>query len=257
MKIAASDYDGTLFRQGTIDAETVAAVKVWRKAGNKFGVISGRDYGMLVPQLRYYGIDFDFAVCNNGGIIWDEKGEVICQRRIAAELLTSLMQEEKAEATLHFAFSAADCTYICQEKAGSWISREAKAWKFPLREIDEKDVGKLKDIQQLSLGFSSSAQAAACAEDMNRDYGDMIHAYPNRGSLDITPAGVSKSQGLEDLLRLSGYGEPQLFVIGDEVNDLSMITAFGGYTVDTARAAIKQQARGSFKSVGSMLEHFL
>ena len=69
MKVAASDYDGTLFRQGKIDEETLQGVRKWRAAGNKFGVISGRDYGMLVPQLIAYGVEFDYTVCNNGGII--------------------------------------------------------------------------------------------------------------------------------------------------------------------------------------------
>ena len=71
MKVAASDYDGTLLRGGKIDEETLLAVKKWRAAGNKFGVISGRDYGMLVPQLRAFGLEFDYTVCNNGGIIRD------------------------------------------------------------------------------------------------------------------------------------------------------------------------------------------
>ena len=43
MKIGASDYDGTLFRQRTIAAEDVEGVKRWRAAGHKFGVVSGRD----------------------------------------------------------------------------------------------------------------------------------------------------------------------------------------------------------------------
>ena len=41
MKIAASDYDGTLFRNGTISNETVEGVRLWRAAGNKFGMVSG------------------------------------------------------------------------------------------------------------------------------------------------------------------------------------------------------------------------
>ena len=32
-----------------------------------------------------------------------------------------------------------------------------------------------------------------------------------------------------------------------------MIEAFNGYTVDTAREAIKQKARASYESVGAML----
>ena len=87
MKVAASDYDGTLLRGGKIDEETLQAVKKWRAAGNKFGVISGRDYGMLVPQLRAFGLEFDYTVCNNGGIIRDAAENVRFQAEIEPEAL--------------------------------------------------------------------------------------------------------------------------------------------------------------------------
>ena len=82
----------------------------------------------------------------------------------------------------------------------------------------------------------------------------MIHAYPNRGSVDITPLGISKQQGIQQLIELMGWKNVRVYPIGDETNDLPMIRAFDGYTVDTARAVIQQQARGSYPGVGAMLE---
>ena len=65
MKVAASDYDGTLLRGGKIDAETKEGIARWRAAGHKFGVISGRVVGLLAPQLEEYGVDVDYTVFNN------------------------------------------------------------------------------------------------------------------------------------------------------------------------------------------------
>ena len=42
-----------------------------------------------------------------------------------------------------------------------------------------------------------------------------------------------------------GWQGAEIFAIGDEVNDLPMIEAFNGYTVTTARDAIKAKARGA------------
>jgi hydroxymethylpyrimidine pyrophosphatase-like HAD family hydrolase len=92
MKIGASDYDGTLFRQRTIAAEDVEGIRSWRAAGNKFGVVSGRDYGMLMPQLKHYGIESDYAVCNNGGIIFRADGTPLWQGRIPLHVLTEIVQ---------------------------------------------------------------------------------------------------------------------------------------------------------------------
>ena len=68
---------------------------------------------------------------------------------------------------------------------------------------------------------------------------------------------MSKRQGLEHLIDAMRLDDVKLYVIGDETNDLPMITAFGGYTVDTARDVIKSQARKVFSDVGAMLKYFL
>ena len=51
-----------------------------------------------------------------------------------------------------------------------------------------------------------------------------------------------------------GWAEPEVFSIGDEINDLPMIEAFNGFTVDTAREAIQAKARKVYQGVGMMLE---
>lgn len=256
MKIAATDYDGTLFRNGTISRETIESIRRWRQHGHKFGVISGRDYGMLVPQLRYYGVEFDYTVCNNGAIIRDAEGMVRYRSTIPAEALTAMVREPVMQESFHFAFSDVDATYLCHEFEGSWIMREAREWDFPIVEICEESIGELPAIHQLSLGFKKPDSSNACAAVLNRKYGEQIHAHPNACSLDVTPAEVNKQQGLEILMEVMGWQGAEVFAIGDETNDLPMLNAFGGYTVDTAREAIKKEARAVFKSVGAMLEHY-
>ena len=257
MKLAASDYDGTLCQADHISRENIAGIAAWRAAGHAFGVITGRDYGMLMPQLRHYGIAIDFAVCNNGAILLDAAGHVVWQHCIPGEVLVRIAQLSVVEPSLHFAFSAADQTYICHEREGSWIGREAKAWAFPLAAITESSIGTLPPIQQFSLGFLTAEQSLQVSGAINESFGKVVHAYPNRGSVDITPLGVSKRQGIEELVQYMKWKNPEIFVIGDETNDLPMIEAFHVFSVDSAREAIKARAKASFQSVGAMLQHFL
>lgn len=43
MKIAFSDYDGTLSVSDTgVTAETIEAIHAWRSSGNKFGIVTGK-----------------------------------------------------------------------------------------------------------------------------------------------------------------------------------------------------------------------
>lgn len=253
MKIAASDYDGTLFRRDKIEKTDAAAVAKWRAAGHKFGVVTGRDYGMLTPQLAHYGVGYDYAVCNNGGIICRADGTALWQGKIANELLAKLIKETGVRKSFHFAFSAVDRTYLCHEFEGSWIKREGKMWDFPIIKIEEKDVKDLPQIHQLSLGFTTPEESREVAAVLNEKYGDKIHAFPNRCSLDITPNGIGKDQGIKKLIELMDWQDAEIYAIGDEINDLPMIKAFGGFTVDTARDAIQKEARKIYNSVGDML----
>ena len=82
LKVAASDYDGTLFRDDIITARDAEAIRKWRAAGHKFGVVSGRDHGMLMPQLKHYGVEYDYLACNNGGLISDDQERVLWEARI-------------------------------------------------------------------------------------------------------------------------------------------------------------------------------
>lgn len=115
------------------------------------------------------------------------------------------------------------------------------------------DIPNLPQIHQFSLGYVTPEESFEASEILNARYGDIIHAYPNRCSLDITPNNVSKRQGIEmfiDMMNRKGVG---VFVIGDEINDLPMIDAFGGFTVDTARDEIKKRATKVYAGVGEML----
>lgn len=257
MKIAASDYDGTIFRERTISKVTVQGVHEWRVAGNKFGMVSGRDYGMLTPQLKHYGIEYDFIISNNGGIIRDKVGNVIYQANIASDVLKAISLEPLVRKSFHFAFSAKDTTYLCHDSEGSWIMREAKEWDFPITKIAESEILNLVGIHQFSLGFDDPKISAQCAAVLNEKFPAEIRAYPNAKSVDITPVGISKRQGLETLMKAMNWQGFELYVIGDEVNDLPMIQAFGGYTVNTARDEIKLQAKKVFDDVGEMLRFFL
>lgn len=257
MKLAASDFDGTLFKEGTISSEDALAISRWRSAGHKFGVITGRDYGMLLPQLEHFCVESDFAVCNNGAIIFNKNGQARYQAKIDKMTMLKLARHACIKESLHVAFSQEDKTCVYRFRKGSWIFREAAQWHFPLQIIEEKDIENLQTVQQIALGFSSNEAAGQCAKHLNALFGDKIQAYQNRGSVDITPQFISKSQGIKKLLEVMEWDIEQLYVIGDERNDLPMIKEYDGFAIDSAREEIRLAAQRAFLTVGSMLKEFI
>ena len=66
MKLAACDYDGTLFRRGQVSREDLEAITAWREAGHLFGLATGRDFNLTRTEIEHYSIPFDFIICNTG-----------------------------------------------------------------------------------------------------------------------------------------------------------------------------------------------
>ena len=68
MKIIATDYDGTLNHKG-IDDKKKSAISRWRKAGNLFGVVSGRGVRSLHDIAAKKNFEYDFLIANNLSLI--------------------------------------------------------------------------------------------------------------------------------------------------------------------------------------------
>ena len=255
-KLAASDFDGTLFRDGKILAEDVAAIRRWRAAGNRFGIVTGRPLIMLAPCLEIFGVEVDFMVCDNGAIIHGGDGRVIFESGLSTEFLRDVINEPSAAKSFHFAFEAADKMFCIVNSDKSWIPSEVRRWNFPLTIIDAAQVPTLPNINQLALVFAAPEEAQVAADALNQKFGDTIAAQRNFTSVDIVPAGIDKARGVENLLRLTGW-RAEILVIGDESNDLPMIKTFGGYTVASAKDFVRREAKAVFDSVGDMLKNFL
>ncbi|MBR4382180.1 MAG: HAD-IIB family hydrolase [Selenomonadaceae bacterium] len=257
-KVAASDFDGTIFRGEKISDEDLTAIKNWRAAGNKFGIVTGRAFVMLEHHIKNFGLDVDFSACCNGAAIYDGNGKVIFESELPKKFLVDIMNEPCASSTFHFAFEAADEVLCVIVNENSWVIREKNRWNFPLQIIDAAQVQTLpKKINQLALDFPSPEDALVATAALNEKFGEKIFAQKNTHSVDIVPAGINKGSCVENLLRIMNWTGAKVFAVGDESNDLPMIKKFGGYTVATAKDFVKREAAQVFDSVGAMLNNFV
>lgn len=254
LKFAASDLDGTLFRNKKISAEDLNAIRNWRAAGNVFGLVTGRPFIMLKPIFETFGLEVDFAICDNGAIIHDGDGQIIFETELSKKILLDIMNEPTASKSYHFALEASDeffCVVLSQK---SWVLTEKSRWDFPLTILDAAQVAAIpKTINQIALGFDTPEEAQESVDALNQKFGAKIFAQRNYNSVDIVAAGINKSTGIEKILALRNWHGAEIFVIGDESNDLPMIKKFGGYTVVTAKDFVKHEAKAVVNSVGDML----
>jgi len=249
MFVLASDYDGTLNLYGSVSSEDKLAIEKWRKAGNLFGIISGRGYPNICEEIEYYHLSCDFLICNSGSLIYDGGIEPVEQITLDGKILLSLVPFIIDAGGERAAITNVNERYLVKIDNGrernpleTWIAME--------------DLINISSFNQLDTGFEKDAQANEFAEKTNQHFGQYVTAFQNGSNVDIVPAGVDKATGLLHYITLKNVPKQHTLVIGDNYNDLNMIVKFDGYAVTTGKAEVITQAKKAYNSIAGLIyEH--
>ena len=252
MKIAFSDYDGTLSvpHEG-VAAETITAIHDWRSAGNKFGIVTGRDYSLIAMETRAHNIPVDFYICCNGATIHYTDGTPLISTLLSCEVMRDFFRSEHVRSYMD------GMLFFTPERAYTYRLRTdvPPSYLTPLNTIEE--ALRLKDVVQMGMRFRDREETLAAFAAIDSDFPNIFTGNMNRQFLDLNRAGVNKSMGIADFVRHMGWEAHDLFIIGDDRNDLAMIEKYGGYTVRRAQPFMHEAARAVYDSVGAMLRDHL
>lgn len=252
MKIAFSDYDGTLSVSDTgVTAETIEAIHAWSSSGNKFGIVTGRSYDLIAMETNSHKIPVDFYICCNGAAIHEPNGKPITSTCLLHEAMAQLFDSS------HIRTYEGGMLFFTPERSYSYGLREDIPAPFltPIQNIE--DVLCLNNVIQMGMMFCDREAAVAAFSSIDSDFPNMFTGNINRQFLDLNHAGVNKSTGIASLVHERGWEERELLIIGDDRNDLTMIEAYKGFTVSHAEHFMHDAAYAVYDSVGAMLRDYL
>ena len=234
-KIAFFDIDGTLLPLGEVSLRprVLKALHVLQAQGIKIFLSTGR-----TPQIlpRFEGIDFDGAVCFNGGYCFDAKG-LLYHSPLHKEDMRRVIANAKARgisclaATVNrmgsnfFTQSIEDYMQISHNSSNVLSPEEFEAL------LEE-------DIYQLMVG---------CTADLDDA---MVEGAPHLKSVrwwdratDVIDVDCSKSHGIEMVLRRYGLTREDAMAFGDGDNDTDMLRYCSlGIAMGNAWERVKQAA---------------
>ncbi len=218
----ATDFDGTLWRNGRISDEDRAAIHRWRKSGRLFGFVTGR--GIHFPKhIRGLGLQGDFYVCYNGALLMNHDGEILKEARM----------DKPVFAALEDAFR-----------------QNGIAFDYDLANEES-------DFFQYSGLMPTCGQAADFAAELDVRFSNQVSAYANGLNINIVKRGVSKAAGIRHALQHLGLSEDQAAVVGDDLNDLDMIVSLNGWAVDSARPQVIEKVPHLCRSVGALIDELM
>lgn len=211
----ATDYDGTLAKNGQVDEPTLAALKKWRNAGRKLILITGRQFDDLLRVCTCLDL-FDWVVAENGAMLYEPstKTEKFLADRPPAEFISQLSDRIQSS-----------------ESPGQEVSRE-----FVKLRKNTSPVAAGRII--VATWEPHSVEAIALIQEMGLD----LQVILNKGAVMILPNGIDKAAGLIAAANEMGLSLEAIAGVGDAENDLVFLEICGYSTaVANALDSVKQQ----------------
>ena len=264
--LIATDVDGTLLDPTErITTRTREVVLAAIAAGATFVLATGRPPRWIPPVVEQLGLA-PMAVCANGAVIYDAATDrVISARTLAVDALTEL-----AEIAVRVVPGAG----LAVERVGSTAHDTATpqfvsapgyehAWLNPDNtEVSYSDLLSAPAIKLLvrKPGMPSSELAAALTGHV-RSLGDITYST-NDGLVEISPVGISKAMGIEEIARPLGVNAEDVVAFGDMPNDVPMLrwaghgVAMGNAHSEAVAAADEVTAGNDDDGVARVLERW-
>ena len=242
MRLIATDYDGTL-NHGGIDDAKLDAIRRWRAAGNKFGIISGRGPDFLAQLQRELGDNFDFLASCNGGIATDREG---------GDLFRHQCDDVDVKAFVDDLFAwGAHTLYVNYDDQCILLGTED--CREPYDFIPPDQLPPITAFYKMATFFATPEEAEAMAAKIRAKYGDKVNPLQNWWCVDVAPKGVNKATGIRELCAHFGVAEQDVIAVGDNLNDGDMLKAFYSYAMEHGHPDAKALATHLTANVTDMI----
>lgn len=243
IKLIACDLDGTLLDGAhQLPIENAEAIKKIQKAGILFMVATGRNYKSVIPMLDEHEIRCDCLLLN-GALITDEQGRVQHDWKMSKELVKkaiSVLEEEKA---CYHIYGEEGTITTNAEKGIREFSKHMVRQGLKKEEIEHmlKTTSfatydrEVTDIASYLMQDPTIYKIEAFGEDtqqlqqLRKRLGELDHiAITNSvaDNVEITEDSAQKGVSLLHFCALQGIRKEEVIVIGDSLNDLSMMEIF-------------------------------
>ena len=246
IRLLVSDVDGTLVDHNKeITPATVAAVKRLRAAGLDFTLISARPMSGLRPLLDTLSLDGDVAAFN-GGIIFRRDGTIVSHATIPGDVARGVMAVAAGAKVDTWVF--ADDRWYASDADGPHTASERRASAQEPVTVDDFDA-LLERADKITFVSDDEPALRALYERVHGAFGDRATvAQSQTYYLDVTATTANKGDGVATLAKALGVELSDTAVIGDQANDLPMLTRAGlpiamGNAPDRVKAAAQEITR--------------
>ena len=242
--ILASDYDNTLIEfLKKVQASDRDAICSFQKAGNYFGICSGRSIANIQSKMKLANLTVDFMIGNNGAIVVDGKGNVLYKQTISKIV---------SEQIFHFLDETCLCYAICDgyQYAYRGIGKKIMRHYLNPSPLSAKEMVETGTVVSFVVYLIRPKYKKTFVQLLQSNF--PLSAYRNSYSLDIMASEVNKAIGCQVVEQ---YLKEKLYCIGDGENDVPMLKAFESFAVTRGKEVAKKNATHVVESVADAINY--
>ena len=215
--------------------------------------MSGRGVAFYPSLLKKYpGLEVDFFVGCNGGVIIDQNQtrihEAICKIVSVADLIDTLFGLGGRFVNLCAVESAGERCF-CVVRSMQDVPPKSDLFEA----VHPNELPLLEGFFMASIVADTVERAAELTARIRAVYGKHLTPLQNGKWIDIVPLGVNKAEGMRRVMEYYGGEHEDVLVVGDNVNDMDMIRAFRSYAMESGVEELKEIAYGVVGSVTDLL----
>ena len=270
IKVIASDMDGTILNNNHVFSEkTIESLKRACKQGIRFMVVTGRNYVSALEPLGKTDLVCDY-ILSSGAEIRNPKQEVWLSLALSFDQCEYLYEKIK-KYPLGIMFCSEEKNYIIGsfEEADQGILDYIKYFhdtkdrdelrKSPLYKMMWDKTKEVKDFEALRKNDIPITKMFLVSDDVDmlqtikielEEKGDIAVSSSFKNNLEVTDIRAQKGPILKKYIESLGYTMDEVMVLGDSLNDYSMMEMDFGATIAMANAdeEIKKLAKYITKS---------
>ena len=270
IKVIAADMDGTLLgKNHLVSKNTEEAVKKAHEKGFRFMVVTGRNFISAIQALDLTDIVCDYIV-SSGAQIRDEKRNIIKTIYFPKEECFNLYHKLKNKPVgIMFCSEMENYMIGTREEVEDGILNYIKYFYSDPDKIDLKNTDIFRMMWDKTRIFSSYEEMINKGSKITKvflvsDHLDLLDSIKKeieqnkilavssslKYNLEVTDIRAEKGPILKEYIESLGYSMNEVMVLGDSLNDMSMMNMDFGATVAMANAddRIKKVAKYETKS---------
>jgi Cof subfamily protein (haloacid dehalogenase superfamily) len=270
IKVVVTDMDGTLLNEKhEISEPSLRAIEKLDKENIRLIISTGRHYISTMRTLEKYNIKCDYIVAS-GAEVRDQEGKVLKQIPMDHSNFQEILDRIKAfKGEIRFCSDEFDYMLGTEEDKRKSMLLEAKHFfntetpeeveaseLFQKRLASVKCIDSVEDLRELNVTiykifiFSSEEAVILEMDKALSSVEGIVSASSFPTNLELTHINAQKGIALKEYIEKLGFAMEEVMVLGDSMNDYSMLSMDFGATVamENAMEEIKKVSKYMTKS---------